>query len=188
MSSQMGTPTRMPAHGHRTRGGAAREQALFVEHAVIRQVRLVAKGGYAALIEQRAGIIELAVLDPGRADQDSRATARGLARQFFDSGAAGGLEGRLQHQVFRRVAADEQFRQHHEIGAVGLGLVARGARLGGVARDVADRRVQLRQRDLETWFGHGSDGALHKSKLQMLASKRFQAKVCPQSGGGQRFA
>ncbi len=158
---------------HRTRGGTAREQAFFVEHAVIRQIRLEAKRD-AALIEQRAGIIELAVFDPGRADQHRGPTARGLARQFLDGGAAGGLERGLQHQVFRRVAADEQFRQHQQIGAVGLGLVTRGARLGGIAGDIADRRVQLRQRDLEG-FGHGSDGALHKSKLQMLALERAYA-------------
>ena len=158
------------ADGHRTRGGTAREQPLLVEHAVIRQVRLEAKGGDAALIEQRAGVIELAVLDPGRADQHRGAAALGFARQFFDGGAAGGLEGGLQHQIFRRVPGDEQFRQHHEIGAVGLGLVTRRARLGGVAGDVADRRVQLGQRNCELGFGHGSDGASHKSKLQMLAS------------------
>ena len=156
MSSQMGTPTRMPRDGDRPRGGTAREQALFVEHAVIRQVRLEAKGCDAALIEQRAGIIELAVLDPGRADQHRRPAARGLARQFLDGGAAGGLERGLQHQVFRRIAADEQFRQHQEIGAVGLGLVARGARLGGVAGDIADGRVQLGQRNCELGFGHGA--------------------------------
>ena len=168
MSSQMGTPTRMPRDRHRPRGGAAREQALFVEHAVVRQVRLEAQRGDAALIEQRAGIIELAVLDPGRADQHRRAAARGLARQFLDGGAAGRLERGLQHQIFRRIAADEQFRQHQQIGAVGLGLVARGARLGGVAGDVADRRVQLRQRDREGWFGHGA----------MVPRTRANCKCC----------
>ena len=104
MSSQMGTPTRTPRTVTGPRGGTAREQALLVEHAVIRQVRLEAKRCDAALIEQRAGVIELAVLDPGRADQHRRAAARGLARQFFDRGAAGGLERGLQHQIFRRVA------------------------------------------------------------------------------------
>ena len=126
---------------HRPRGGTAREQPLFVEHAVVRQVGLVAQRGDAALIEQRAGIVELAVLDPGRTDQHRRTAARGLARQFLDRGAAGGLKRRLQHQIFRRIAADEQFGQHQQVGAIGLGLVARGARLGGVAGDVADRRV-----------------------------------------------
>ncbi len=129
------------ADGDRTRGGTAREQSLFVEHAVIRQVRLEAQRCDAALIKQRAGIVELAVLDPGRADQHRRTAARGFARQFFDGRAAGCLEGGLQHQVFRRIAADEQFRQHHEIGAVGLGLVTRGTRLGGVAGDIAHGRV-----------------------------------------------
>ena len=104
MSSQMGTPTRMPLTVDRPRGRAAGEQALLVEHAVVRQVRLEAQRCDAALIEQRAGIIELAVLDPGRADQHRGAATRGLARQFLDRGAAGRLEGGLEHQIFRRIA------------------------------------------------------------------------------------
>ena len=39
--------------------------------------------------------------------------------------------------------------KHHQFGAVGLGLRARGASLGGIAGDVADRRVQLGERDRE---------------------------------------
>ena len=109
-----------------------------------------------AAVQQRAGVVELAVLDPGRADQHRRTAVGGLARQLFDRGAAGRLKCRLQHQVFRRIAGNEQFGQHHQIGAVGPRLRAGGARLGGVARDVADRRVQLgqRNRELVGAFGH----------------------------------
>ena len=81
----------------------------------------------APLVQQGAGIIELAVLDPGTADQDRRPAVGGLARQFLDRGAACRLERRLQHQIFRRIAGDEQFGQHDEIGAVGRAC-ARAAR------------------------------------------------------------
>ncbi|MGY4332076.1 hypothetical protein ACVWWG_006493 [Bradyrhizobium sp. LB7.2] len=118
------------AHGHRPRGGAARKQPLLVEHAVIRQVAFEAKRGDTAAIEQRAGIVESALLHPGRADQHGRAAISGLARKRLDRGAASGLEGRLLHEIFRRVAGNEQFRKQHEIGTVGLGLRARGTRLG----------------------------------------------------------
>ena len=105
--------------GQRARRRSAREQALFVEHTVVRQVRLEAQLGDAAVVEQRAGIIEFSVFDPGRADQHGRTAAGGLARQFFHRLAASGLEGGLEHEVFRRIATDEEFRQHDKIGAVG---------------------------------------------------------------------
>ncbi len=147
------------ADGHGACGGTAREQALFIEDAIIRQVGLEADGRDPALVEQGAGIVELAVLDPGTADQHGRTAVGGVSRQFLDRGTARRLKRRLQHQVFRRIAGDEQFGQHHEIGAVGPRLRARGAGLGGVARDIAHGRVQLRQRDrkLGGTFGHGAN-------------------------------
>ncbi|MGY4313900.1 hypothetical protein ACVWW1_003203 [Bradyrhizobium sp. JR3.5] len=77
-----------------------------------------------------------------------------LARQFLDRGAASRLERRLQHQILRRIAGDEQFREHDEIGPVGFRLVARGACLRGVAGDVTDRRIELREGDLDLLFAH----------------------------------
>ena len=141
------------ADRHRARGGSAREQALFVEHAVIRQVGLVADRGDAAAVQQGAGVVELAVIDPGGADQHRRPAIGGLARKLLDRRAAGGLEGRLQHQVFRRIAGDEQFGQHQQIGAIGLACARACARFRGVARDIAHDRVQLRERNLELVAG-----------------------------------
>src|SRR5262249_2561469 len=73
-------------------------------------------------------------------------------------GAAGGLQRRLEHEVLRRIAADEQLRKGDEVGAVPLRLGARGARLGGVAVDVADGRVELRDRDRKGVSGTGVHG------------------------------
>ncbi|MEY9310269.1 hypothetical protein ABH977_005481 [Bradyrhizobium ottawaense] len=136
---------------------AARKQPLLVEHAVVWQIAFEAKCGDAAAVEQRAGIVEFAVFDPGRADQHGRPAIGGLSGQCLDRGAAGRLEGRLLHEVLRRIAGDEQFRKQHEIGAVGDGSRARIARLGGVALDVAQGRIELGERDRECFetFGHG---------------------------------
>ena len=78
-----------------------------------------------------------------------------LARQRLDRGAAGRLERRLEHQVFRRIAGDEQLGKRHEIGAQRGRLVARAAHLVGIAGDVADGRIELRQRDIQAVGGTG---------------------------------
>ena len=57
----------------RARHRPRREHALLVEHAVVRQIDLEANRLDDAAREQRIGVVELAVLDPGRADQDARA-------------------------------------------------------------------------------------------------------------------
>ena len=137
------------ADRERAGGGPAREQTLFVEHAVVRQVSLEADRRHAAGIEQRTGIVELVIFDPGAADQHGRPAVGGLPRQRLDRCAACRLECRFEHQVLRRVTGNEQFRQHHEIGAIGLRLRTRGTCLGGVTLDVTHRRVQLGQRDRE---------------------------------------
>ena len=50
----------------------------------------------------------------------------GLARKRFDRRAAGGLEGRLEHEVLRRIAGDEQFREQDQVGV--RSAAARAAR------------------------------------------------------------
>ena len=55
-----------------------------------------------------------------------------------------GGEGRLQHQVLGLVAGQEQFGQRDEIGAGRHAVAMRGARLGAVAGEIAEGRVELR--------------------------------------------
>ena len=63
--------------------GPGGEDALFVEDAVIRQIDLEAHGLDPAAVEQGVGIVALAVLDPGQADEHGRAAIGGVARAQF---------------------------------------------------------------------------------------------------------
>ena len=80
---------------HRPRGRPAREQALLVEHAVIRQIALVAERGDPPAVEQRASVKELALVDPGGADQHRGPAIGGFLRQAFDGRPTGRLERSL---------------------------------------------------------------------------------------------
>ena len=145
---------------NRTGQRAGRENPFFVEHAVIRQIDLEADCLDPAAGEKGVRIVELAVLKPRRADEHGWAAIAGVARQRFDRGAAGRLKRRLEHQVFRRIAGDEQFGKGDDIGALARRLRARDAGALEIAGDVADNRIELRQRDGQPIGGtlvHGND-------------------------------
>jgi hypothetical protein len=112
------------------------EHALFVEYTVVGQVDLVC--------EQRIGVIELAVFEPRRADEHGGSAVRRLARERLDCGTAGRLERRLEHQILRRVAGDEEFGKRDNVGAVIRRLCARTTGAFQVAGDIADNRIELR--------------------------------------------
>ena len=106
------------AHRYRARGGSAREHALFVEHAVIRQVGLEADRRDATAIEQRDRRCRVCRPRPRACRSASPGRHRRFRARVLRSRAAGRLECRLQHQILRRIAGDEQLRQHDEVGAV----------------------------------------------------------------------
>src|SRR5581483_2355731 len=62
---------------------------------------------------------------------------------------ARGHKGRLEDQVLGRIAGDGELGEQHEIGAERRRLGARAARLLGIAVDIADDRIELRERDRE---------------------------------------
>jgi hypothetical protein len=142
--------------GHRSR----REHPLLVEHAVVRQIDLEAQAGDTAAVEQRHGIVELAVFDPGGADQHRGPAIRRVGGERLDRAAARLLERRLENEVLGRIAADEQLGEHDEISAVARRLGAGAARLVRIARDVADDRVELgdgERKAIRRTRVHGSD-------------------------------
>ncbi len=63
------------------------------------------------------------------------------AASSFDRLDAFGDKGRLQHQVFRRIAGDEQFGEDDKIRLLARGIGPRLARKLQVRRDVADGGV-----------------------------------------------
>ena len=141
----------------RSRRWSGREHPLLVEDAVIGQIDLEPDRFDPPAVEERHRVVELAVLDPGQADQRRRAAVGGVARQLIARRAAGLLKRGFEHQILGRIAREVEFRRHHDIGPEGRRLLARFAQPVAVSRDVADDRGYLRQRDDEAVRrrGHG---------------------------------
>ena len=133
------------AKDQRSRHRAGREDALVVEHAIVRQVDLEALADDLALVERDDRIVQLLALAPRRRDEQGRTAVIGVGAQGFDRVVAGLLEGRLQHQVFGRVARKHQFRGEHEVGALPGRFRAGGPHLGEIAGHVADLGIELGQ-------------------------------------------
>ncbi len=133
----------------RPRQGSGLEDPEFVEYAVVGKLDLVAERLNLACVEQRHGIVDLAALGPWRADHHTGAAVGGVRREILDRLPARILEGRLQHQVFRRVAGDKEFRERHEIGARGGCRVSRRPRLLEVAVNIADYGIKLGDGDAD---------------------------------------
>jgi hypothetical protein len=55
----------------------------------------------------------------------------------------------LEQQVLGRVAGERQLRKHDDLGALAAGALDRVADLRRVAVDVADRRIELGERDAQ---------------------------------------
>ncbi len=141
---------------HRARQRPRREDALFVEHAVIGQVDLEPNRD-GAPVEQRIGVVDLAPFLPRQSDEHSRTAVSGLAGEPLAGIAAHILKGRLEDQILGRIAGEKELREHHEVGAQTRRLVPRRAGLGFVAGHVADDGVQLGECEFECLLGHGSD-------------------------------
>jgi hypothetical protein len=133
----------------RTRHRAGREDALLVEHAVVGQIDLVALADDLALVEADDGIVQLVAFAPRRGDEQRRSAVQRVGAQRLDRIVAALLERRLQHQVLRRIAREHQFRGQHQLGALLLRFGACRPHLGEVAVDIADRGIELGERDLE---------------------------------------
>ena len=137
----------------RPRHRPRREHALFVEHAIIRQIGLEADRLDAAFVEEGIGVVAMPILDPRQPDENRRAAVGGIARDLLAGGAAGFQKRRLQDEVLGWIARDEEFGKHHEIGAEGGRLGAGGADARDIARDVADRAIDLREANDEAVRG-----------------------------------
>ncbi len=133
----------------RPRHRARREDALVVEHAVVRQVDLVALADDLAFVEADDGVVELAVLAPRRGDEQRRSAVLGVGAQFLDRLVAALHERGFQHQVLGEVSREDQLGRQHHVGALLRRLGARRPHLDEIARDVADLGIELGERDFE---------------------------------------
>ena len=136
------------AEGDGAGHGAGVEDALLVEHAVVRQVGLVTDGADLAAFEQGDGVVAAGFLLPRNAHEDARA-GRGLDSELFRRLAAGLHEAALQHEVLGRVAGQEELREHDEVRPLPRRVRPAAAGEREVARDVADGGVRLGDRDAE---------------------------------------
>ena len=111
-------------------------------------------GGDLAALEQKRRVVEPGVVAPRRAEQQGRAAVAGLGGEGLDARLDALLKGGFENQVLGRVARGRELPVDHEIGAAVGGLSTRPAHQLGVAVDVADDRVDLRQGDGDG-IGHG---------------------------------
>ena len=112
---------------------------------------LAGDAGDAAAIEQQHGVVERAVLQPRRADQQRRtAVGRGLCQPLHLHPRRCD-QRRFQHQVFRRIAYDGQFGGDQQIGR--RHQSARGQYGIGIAGQIAHAGVELGKGDDEP-IGH----------------------------------
>ena len=148
------------AKRNRPRQAGAREHPHLVEDAVVGQLVLVALHRDLAALEQERGVVELAVVDPGSADEERGPAVRGRCRERLHDGARLLLEHGLQHEVLGRVAGHHELGADHEVGALGLGLGAGAQDQRLVALQVPHGGVELGKRDGER-VGHGRP-VIHK--------------------------
>ena len=128
-------------------GARARaEVALLVEDAVVGQVDLVVDAGDAAVREHGCGVVDVggAVGEADDGDDPVR-----LLGEAVDRVARVAQEVFLVEEVLRRVSGDGELAEHGEAGPGPAGLGERGRDRPLVAGDVADRRVELAQREPE---------------------------------------
>jgi hypothetical protein len=146
----MTRPTASPSTSI-TRGVAGDEIALLVEHRVVRKVLLAIGGGDAAVAQHRERVVAPAAVALGKADEDNtRANLRGERRELAGAGVE---ERRAQQQVFRRVAAQRELGCGHQRRAGALALARGRQDRPRIAFEVADRLIELGDRDVHAENG-----------------------------------
>ena len=131
----------------------------LVKHGFIRQVVFQAFRCDLATFQDQISVEKLAILDPRAANRQRRTLCRGCG-QCLHLGNCGLMKGRFHHQILRIVAGDEHLRQRHKVSPGLAPLLPCAERLGGIASQIANGRVQLRKRDAKT-IGHLTGPRIH---------------------------
>ncbi len=127
--------------------------AFFVKHGFIGQTVFKHARDDLAAAQDVIGVIKMPMRRKGATDPD-RGTICTIARQLFNDGHRIGGKGRFHDHILHLIAGQEHFRQGQHIGARVLGCLPCLARLGGVAVEIPDGRVQLGKGQTEL-IGHG---------------------------------
>ena len=118
MSSQIGQAEPDAVEVHRPWHRAGGEVPLLVENAVVRQIDLIAQRLHLAARKQRHGVVDFAVLAPGRAHDQGRGALFCDLREAVHRFHAGLHESGLQHEVLGRISRDEKLRKNQKIRAL----------------------------------------------------------------------
>ena len=132
---------------------APSEVAFLVENAVVGQENLVV-GVYQSPVIPDGGRVGDAGLTGFHIAQHHGDAAR-LGNHLLHGGDIGVNKGLLEEQVFGRVAGSGQFGEGHQVSPGIAGAAQILHHQGGVAGEVSDREIELRQRQSEC-AGHFS--------------------------------
>src|SRR6185312_9740521 len=122
---------------------ARREVALLVEDAVVGQEPLAIDGLHAAVRTDRAGVVEVAL---ERREADERGDPRRRRGDLVERASGGADEGRAQEEVLRGIARDRELGEEDEVGTCVPRLREPREDQRPVPLQVADDRVDLRER------------------------------------------
>ena len=147
-------PRRTPRNGIGPGRPGACEHPHLVEDPVIGELVLVALRGDLAAFEQENGVVELAVLDPGGAEEERRSAIGGRRRERLHGSPRLLLKHRLQHEVLGRVAGHDELGADHEVRTLGRRLGPRAQDQRPIALQIPHGGVELGERDGER-IGHG---------------------------------
>ncbi len=118
--------------------------ALLVEYSVVGEELLAVVREHLAVLQDRAGVIDMAVCVFGKPNQDR--DARNFIANLTEAGIDGMAQAAVEQQVFGRVPADGEFRKDDDIGAAGVArLAGEFDDPRGVGDNVAYHEVDLRK-------------------------------------------
>ena len=133
------------------------EIAVFVEDVVGRQQRLAETVLDAAAAQQHRAVEErtpfIGRVRLGQTDQHRRKSGR-VPREGVNRVPAAAHEARAEEQVARQVADQRELGRGGQIGVGGRGDLQRLENQSCVAGEIADRGVDLQQRDFHEWPAH----------------------------------
>src|SRR5687768_17374042 len=124
---------------------AGLEVALLIEYGVVRQALLVVHADDRSVAYYRGGVVALVLHHPGMANHDGHAF--GAGGEIGQRLVAGSQKILAEEQILRRIAAQCEFRRHHEVRARGTRALREIGDTGHVAAQVADGGVELRNRN-----------------------------------------